>query len=116
MINKYEIKFINNIPTWDQLSFENSGTNESFPKLNILMEVYENNKIIYSILLDIDGHYYCCGSKNFEFDKINKTIIKKCEEDIMDNIYTELENNYSNIFKNTVLNIWVTRIFEELSC
>jgi hypothetical protein len=114
MTNKYEIKFNNNIPTWNELSFENSGTNQSFPKLNIFMEVYEKNNLIYSIILDIDGNYYCCGSKNFEFDKVNKTIIKQCTQDIMNNIYIELQSNYANIFKDTVLDIWITRIFEEL--
>ncbi len=116
MTSRYDIKFNNNVPTWDELSFENSGTNQSFHKLNILMEVYEKDELIYSILLEIFGNYYCCGSKNFDFDKVNRTIIKECEllDELIDDIYSELQNNYRTIFKDTVLNIWITRIFEEL--
>jgi hypothetical protein len=112
--NKYEIKFNNNIPTWDKLSFENSGLNQSFEKINIIMEVYENNELIYSVILEINGNYYCCGSKNFEFDEIKKTIIKNCNNKLLKNIYYELQNNHKNIFKDTVLDIWITRIFEQL--
>ncbi len=110
----YIIKFNNNIPTWNELSFENSGTNHSFPKLNILMEVYKRDSLIYSVKLEINGIYYCYGSINFEFDNILKTIIKKYKQDKLNNIYTELQTNYRNIFKDTVLDIWVTRIFREL--
>ena len=60
MSNKYEIKFNNNVPKWNELSFENSGTNQSFIKANIFMEVYEKDELIYSIILEIiNGNYYC---------------------------------------------------------
>ena len=114
MTNKFEIKFNNNVPTWIELSFENSGTNQSFLLVNIFMEVYEKDNLIYSIKLEINGNYYCCGSKNFEFDKVKKTIIKECDYKLLNNIYCELQNNYRNIFKDTILDIWITRIFEQL--
>jgi len=113
-MTEYIIKFTNKIPTWESLS----GTNESYPKLNIMMKVYKKDKLdfsaIYSIKLEIDGHYYCCGSKNFEFDKVKKTIIKECDDKLLNDIYFELQNSYRNIFKDTVLDIWITRIFEQL--
>jgi hypothetical protein len=114
MTDKYIIKFNNSIPTWSELSYENSGTNQSFPKANIFMEVYEKHKVIYSIKLEINGNYYCCGSKNFEFDKVVKTIIKECDNKLLNDIYSELQNSNINVFDNTVLDIWITRIFEEL--
>lgn len=114
MTNKFEIKFNNNVPTWIELSFENSGTNQSFPIVNIFMEVYEKDNLIYSIKLEINGNYYCCGSKNFEFDKVKKTIIKECNYKLLSDIYSELQNSYRNIFIDTVLDIWITRIFEQL--
>lgn len=114
MTNKFEIKFKNTVPTWIELSFENSGTNQSFHKINIVMEVYEKDKLIYSIILEINGNYYCCGSRNFEFDKVKKTIIKECNYKLLHDIYFELQNSYRNIFTDTVLDIWVTRIFEQL--
>lgn len=112
MENKFKIKFDYNIPSWKL--FLDCNINESYPELNIFMEVYENNLLIYSVKIFIKGHYYCCGSQNFEFDKISKTIIKDCDNNTIDNIYIELKNNYRHIFKNTVLDIWINRIFEEL--
>jgi hypothetical protein len=35
------------------------GVNQAYPKLNICMEVYEKDELIYSIILDINGNYYC---------------------------------------------------------
>jgi hypothetical protein len=40
MTDKFKIEFNNNIPTWNELSFEKSGNNLSFPKINIIMNVY----------------------------------------------------------------------------
>lgn len=115
MSNKYEIKFNISVPTWNELSFENSGTNQSFINANIFMEVYEKDELIYSIILEIiNGNYYCCGSKNFEFDKVKKIIIKDCEPKLLYDFNSELQNSYRHIFKDTVLDIWITRIFDEL--
>ena len=115
MTNKYNIKFNNNVPKWDDLTFEKLGSNMVFLDLNIFMEVYEDDKVIYSIKLDIkDGMYYCCGSRNFEYDdiKVNKTIIKDYENKEL--IYNELKDKYNHIFKDTILNIWITGVFKEL--
>lgn len=77
------------------------------------MQVYENDELIYSIKLKINGIYSCyCCSRNFEFDKIDSKIIK--DNDKTELIYNELLNNYKNIFEGTVLNIWKSRIFDEL--
>jgi hypothetical protein len=120
MENKYIIKFNNVIPTLDSLKFENSGTNTSYPNITIIMDVYEKDKLdlIYSINLKIKGHYYCCGSHNFEYENndIERTIIKDCNNTILNDIYDELNNNYTNIINNTILDIEndVVRIFEYL--
>ncbi len=110
--NKYKIKFNHNVPKWKELTFEKLGSNMSFLELNVFMEVYDNDELIYSIKLEINGIYYCCGSQNFEFDKINSQII--IDYDDIESIYNELQNNYKNIFNDTVLSIWKTRIFDEL--
>lgn len=112
MNNKYKIVITHNVPTWD--SFQNSGINESYSKIEILMKVYKKSKStdIYSIKLVIKGNYHRVGSKNFEINEINKKIIKDCDD--KDSIYKELQNNYKVFFKNTVIYNSITNIFEEL--
>ena len=112
--NKYKIKFDNNVnvPTWDELTFEKLNSNMAFIDFDIFMEVYENDELIYSIKLKINGIYSCCGSRNFEFDIIDRQIIK--DYDDIKLIHDELLNNYNNIFKDTVLNICKFRICDEL--
>ena len=112
MTTKYNIKIDHNIPKWDHLTYEKLGSNMSFLKLNISMEVYENDELIYSIKLDIDGIYSCCGSKNFEFDKMNHKIIKDSDKTAL--IHAELLSNYDIFFKDTVLSIWKLRICDGL--
>ena len=110
--NKYKIEFDNNVPTWDELTFEKINSNMAFLEFDIFMEVYENDKVIYSIKLKINGIYYCCGSINFEFDIIDRQIIK--DYDDIELIHDELLNNYNNIFKDTVLKNWKFKICDEL--
>ena len=66
------------------------GVNQAYPKLNICMEVYEKDELIYSIILDINGNYYCWGSVNFEFDIVKKSIIKDCKHNLLKDIHHEL--------------------------
>lgn len=108
MTSKYKFEFSHNVPTWNELT----GSNMTFLKLNILMKVYENDELIYSIISEINGIYSCCGSKNFEFDKMNHQIIKNCNN--LDVIRNELLSIYKNIFKDTVLDIWKYRVCDEL--
>ena len=75
MTDKFKIDFNHNIPTWNELSFEKSGNNLSFQKINIIMNIYYEDLIIYSSKFYIEGIYSCCGSLNFEFDKIKLDII-----------------------------------------
>lgn len=110
----YKIKFTHNIPSYDSLSYEKTGTNESYHDLYILMKVYIGRKLIYSIKINMEGHYYCCGSRNFEYQKVVKTVIKECNADILTNILNELNNKYSDVFKNSVLKNWTSNIFKEL--
>jgi len=115
MTDKFKIDFNNNISTWNELSFEKSGTNLSFPKINIIMNVYYEDVIIYSSNFYIEGIYSCCGSLNFEFDKIKMDIIKDCDDKIKNLIINEIEkkcNYIENMLNGTVLDIWKTRIYE----
>jgi hypothetical protein len=115
MTDKYKIDFNNNIPTWNELSFEKSGTNLSFPKINIIMNVYYEDLIIYSSNFYIEGIYSCCGSLNFEFDKIKMDIIKDCDDKIKDLIINEIKkkcNYIENMLNGTVLDIWKIRIYD----
>ena len=115
MTDKFKIDFNNNIPTWNELSFEKSGNNLSFPKINIIMNVYYEDLIIYSSNFYIEGIYSCCGSLNFEFDKNKLDIIKDCDNKIKNLIINEIEkkcNYIENMLNGTVLDIWKTRIYE----
>ena len=76
------------------------------------MEVYKDGGLIYSVSVHIEGHYYCCGSKNFEYDKVDRHITKDYE--YKNEIYKDLQKRYRNVFNGTVLSIWTTRIFKEL--
>ena len=112
MSNDYNFKIHHNVPKWDDLTYEKIGSNMSFLKLNISMEVYQNDELIYSVKLDIDGIYSCCGSKNFEFDKMNYQFIKNYDETAQ--IHTALLSKYDEYFKDTVIGIWKFRICDGL--
>lgn len=120
MEKKLDLRFNNNIPTWDSLKLGNSEFNESFPELKIKMEVYELNIniMIYSCELYIKGrYYYSHGSQNFEFENINKIVIKDCDNDNKKLIYNEIRNNKENIkkmFENNILSTWNSSVFDSL--
>jgi|LauGreDrversion4_2_1035121.scaffolds.fasta_scaffold11925_3 hypothetical protein len=120
MEKKIDLRFNNNIPTWDSLKVGNSDFNESFPQIKIKMEVYDLdlNDMIYSCELSIKGrYYYSHGSQNFEFENINKIVIKDCDNDNKKLIYNELRNNKENIkkmFENNILSTWNSSLFDSL--
>jgi hypothetical protein len=109
-----DIKFRNNIPTWEL--FLNLGVQQAFPNIIIIMEVFSAaNEMIYSVQYKIEGHYYCCGSQNFEFDdnNIKKTVLKDCDYSTKEVISEEIQKQSKGIkdtFNDTVLSIWKTRI------
>jgi hypothetical protein len=107
----YTIEFNNQIPTYESLSY----CNESYPKIYIEMNIKQFNTLIYSVKLEFNGHYYCCGSQNFEFEEkdIKKTIIKDCDKSIKNDIYNK-SIYLTKAFNGTVLKIWTTRIFDQL--
>lgn len=113
MTDKYKIDFNNNIPTWNELS--NLGINLAYPKINIIMNIYDKDEIIYSSKFYIEGIYSCCGSVNFEFDEIKLDIIKDCDNKTKDLIINEIEkkcNDIENMLNGTILDIWKIRIYE----
>jgi len=118
-MEQIDIKFKNNIPTWEL--FKNMGVERAFPKITIIMEVFSAsaNEMIYSLQYKFEGHYYCCGSQNFEFEEkdIEKTILQDCDGSIKKIIIQKLLNqskSIKDIFNDTILSIWKTRILNVL--
>ena len=102
--NDYDFKICHNTPSWKL--FIDYGVEQAYPLLNINMDVYKENIIIYSIKLNIESNYYCCGSRNFELDKFDLIIIQDCEDTILELMMEGIENktdDVMNIFKNTLL-------------
>lgn len=113
MTNKYKIDFNNNIPTWNELL--NLGVNLAYPKININMNIYDKDELIFSLKLYIEGIYSCSGSVNFEFDKVKLDIIKDCDNETKDLIINEIQTKYDdikNMLKGTILDIWNIRIYD----
>ena len=116
-MQQIDIKFNNNIPTWEL--FKNLGVQQAFPKIIVIMEVFSVNEMIYSVKYKIEGHYYCCGSQNFEFEEndIEKIIVKDCDESIKNLIFEEIQKQSKGIkdtFNDTILSIWKTRVLNIL--
>ena len=60
----YNIKVTHTAPTFEQ--FEEWGIERAFPTfyINIVFHVEEKEELSFRV--KITGHYYCCGSRNFE--------------------------------------------------
>ncbi len=111
----YTIIFKHNIPSWNM--FQIMDIQEAYPKINVLMEVYCSKQkiLLYSVELNIDGHYYCCGSCNFEYDRVDKNTIKNIENiDLINGFMIEHQDKIKNYLNNTVMDIWKTRVFDYL--
>lgn len=108
MINNFSFDIKHNVPTWE--SFKIYGIQRAFPIIYLKIKVIENRDLIYFTELKINGNYYCCGSCNFEFDEIEKEIIKDIDGKKLELILPELENYLKNELKETLLNMWISRI------
>jgi hypothetical protein len=60
----YIIKVTHTAPTFNQ--FTEWGVERAFPKFYINITFYKDEKEELSFRVKITGHYYCCGSRNFE--------------------------------------------------
>ncbi len=60
----YNIKVTHTAPTFKQ--FAEWGIQTAYPTFYINMTFYKNEKEELSFRVKITGHYYCCGSRNFE--------------------------------------------------
>jgi hypothetical protein len=60
----YNIKVTHTAPTFKQ--FEEWGIKEAYPEFYINIIFYNQEKEELSFKVKIEGHYYCCGSRNFE--------------------------------------------------
>jgi hypothetical protein len=104
MTAKYKVDFDNDMPMWN--FFRDNGIKEAFPKINIIMRIYEEDTIIYSIQLNIKGKYYCCGSENFDIHDIKFDIIKDCDKQTKLLIINEIEGkcyDIVNMLNDTIL-------------
>jgi hypothetical protein len=60
----YNIKVTHTAPTFKQ--FAEWGVERAFPTFYINIIFYKEEKEELSFVVKITGHYYCCGSRNFE--------------------------------------------------
>ena len=88
----YIIKVTHTAPTFNQ--FEEWGVEQAFPTFYINMTFYKDEKEELSFRVKITGHYYCCGSRNFEdieiiLDtyKINNNMSKEQVRELLDGDY-----------------------------
>lgn len=65
-VSRYNIQIFHAIPSYDYLKM--LGVSNAYPELEMIIYVHERitNKYLYLIKLLLKGHYYCCGSANFE--------------------------------------------------
>ncbi len=64
----YIIKVTHTAPTFKQ--FAEWGVERAFPKFYINITFYKDEIEELSFRVKITGHYYCCGSRNFEDSEI----------------------------------------------
>jgi hypothetical protein len=114
--NDFKYEFIHNFPSNDY--FDKLNIQQAYPKIYITMNVYNNeNNFIFSVKLDIEGNYYCTGNKNFEYDKISSSMNQYCDDTIFFKIIDEFNDNrntFETICDNTIMNVWKSRIFDEI--
>ena len=67
----YIIKVTHTAPNFKQ--FASYGIIEAFPTFYINIIFYMNDLEILLFIIKITGHYYCCGSSNFEDINIELT-------------------------------------------
>ena len=60
----YNIKVTHTAPTFQQ--FEEWGVERAFPTFYVNIVFHKEEKEELSFRVKITGHYYCCGSRNFE--------------------------------------------------
>jgi hypothetical protein len=78
----YNIKVTHTAPTFKQ--FAEWGIQTAYPTFYINIVFYKEEKEELSFRVKITGHYYCCGSRNFE------------DIDIILDTYKINNNNMSN--------------------
>jgi hypothetical protein len=91
----YNIKVTHTAPTFKQ--FAEWGVQQAYPTfyLNICFHNKETDMEVLSFKVKIEGHYYCCGSRNFEDISMELAEYKKPDSCVLphDNISNEeIEN------------------------
>jgi hypothetical protein len=98
----HNIKVTHTAPTWDQ--FKEWGIERAFPTFYINIAFHKEEKEELTFRVKITGHYYRCGSRNFEdinisLDTYNiSTISKEQVSELLndDNIKNVLEESIKN--------------------
>lgn len=88
-------KITHTAPTMKQ--FEEWGVQEAYPTFYVDISFYDEDKRRFYFRIKITGHYYCCGSRNFEIEKyslsscsIDESLTKEYVSNLLDN--SDLEN------------------------
>lgn len=75
----YNIKVTHTAPTFEQ--FAEWGVEQAYPTFYLNITFHDEEKEVLLFKVRIEGHYYCCGSRNFE--DINMELAEYKKSDIM---------------------------------
>lgn len=83
------------------------GVSNAYPKLEMIINIHERvtNKYLYLIRLEFTGHYYCCGSANFEDVNIEYLDHEDAINDVIYNMSDHNKEDISNSNMNININI-----------
>lgn len=89
----YNINVMHTAPTFKQ--FEEWGIQQAYPTFYINITFYDDEKKEeLSFRVKITGHYYCCGSRNFEDIKIGLDTYKINDNMSKEQVIALLEGDY----------------------
>jgi len=106
----YGINVTHTAPTFKQ--FEEWGIQQAYPTFYINITFYKQEKEELSFRVKITGHYYCCGSRNFEdinisLDsyKINNNMSNEQVDDLLNdqNIISDFEKRLEESIKDSMI-------------
>ena len=106
-MSSYHIKVTHTAPTFEQ--FEEWGVERAFPNFYITITFYKAEKEEFSFRVKVTGHYYCCGSRNFEDISFSLDTCqinnKKQVDELLDdpNIMKILEESIEKSIKNSMI-------------
>ena len=100
LIMKYNIKFEHNFPTYKD--FSKLGVQLAYPQSEFIMKIICYDDSLFTITLNIDGHYFFCGNYNYEIRKIKAQINGNYNKlKYIDSV--KIDDDVRNILKGTIL-------------